>query len=77
MTFEDPFTGTYQKLIFNLAGDRLLGGVLIGDASPYATLLAHYKSDRPLSVPPGELLLGKKGDPESAAGLDDDARLLV
>lgn len=76
LTYEDPFNGVYQKLIFNLNGDRLLGGILIGDASAYGTLLAHYKSPRPLSVPPGELLLGKKG---SAAGggdeLDDDSQV--
>ena len=38
-------------------GTRLLGGVLVGDASEYGTLLGLFKSGKPLPVPPGELLL--------------------
>ena len=33
LTYEDPFQGTYRKLLFNADGTRLVGGVLIGDAS--------------------------------------------
>jgi NAD(P)H-dependent nitrite reductase large subunit len=33
IAFEDPFQGVYKKLIFNRDGTRLLGGILVGDAS--------------------------------------------
>ena len=56
LTYEDPFGGVYKKLVFNPQGTRLLGGVLVGDASDFGSLLALFKSGEPLSVPPGELL---------------------
>ncbi|HKB05794.1 MAG TPA: nitrite reductase large subunit NirB [Gemmataceae bacterium] len=56
ITYEDPFKGTYKKLLFNPEGTRLLGGILVGDASEYATLSALAKSGRPLPKPPGELM---------------------
>jgi nitrite reductase (NADH) large subunit len=56
ITFEDPFQGTYKKLLFSHDGTRLLGGILVGDASDYSTLLAFAKSDQPLPMPPGQLL---------------------
>jgi len=56
ITFEDPFHGTYKKLVFDLEGTRLLGGILVGDASEYSTLAALAKSDQPLSMSPVELL---------------------
>ncbi|HEV3163053.1 MAG TPA: nitrite reductase large subunit NirB [Isosphaeraceae bacterium] len=61
ITFEDPFRGVYKKLIFSLDGTRLNGGILVGDASDYGVLLGHFKSDQPLPLAPGELLLGKNG----------------
>ena len=39
ITYEDPFKGIYKKLVFNPDGTRLLGGILVGDASDYGTLL--------------------------------------
>ncbi len=52
ITYEDPFKGNYKKLLFNPEGTNLLGGILVGDASEYATLSALAKSGRPLPVPP-------------------------
>ena len=78
ITFEDPFRGTYKKLLFNPEGTHLLGGILIGDASEYATLSVLAKSGKPLPVAPGELLVPKKG---AAGGVDmlaamgDDAQV--
>jgi nitrite reductase (NADH) large subunit len=64
LTFEDPFTGVYKKLVFNLDGTRLLGGILVGDASDYGTLLMYAKSPDPLPVPPAALMsLGKTDAP--------------
>jgi nitrite reductase (NADH) large subunit len=69
ITFEDPFTGVYKKLLFSLDGTRLLGGILVGDASDYATLSALARSDSPLSMKPHELLMGKKDSGQSAGGM--------
>jgi nitrite reductase (NADH) large subunit len=74
ITYEDPFTGVYKKLLFALDGTRLLGGILVGDASDYGTLLAHYKSAGPLPMAPGELLVGK-GSSATACELADDTQI--
>src|SRR5205807_9965329 len=69
ITYEDPFQGIYKKLLFTTDGSRLVGGILVGDASDYGTLLMRFKSDEPLPVAPGELLLGKSdGKPGGAVG---------
>ena len=69
IVFEDPFQGVYKKLIFNRDGTRLLGGILVGDASDYGTLLMHSKSPDPLPVAPGELLLGKRQGQAAGSGV--------
>jgi len=61
LTFEDPFRGVYKKLVFAADGSRLLGGVLVGDASDYGTLLSVFKSPDPLPFAPGELLSTGRG----------------
>jgi len=35
LVFEDPLGGIYKKLLFSLDGTRLLGGILVGDATSY------------------------------------------
>ncbi len=76
ISYEDPFQGVYKKLLFNRDGSRLIGGMLVGDASDYGTLLIKYKSEKPLTVSPDALLLG---DRTGAAGgldeLDDTAQI--
>ena len=58
LTFEDPFKGVYKKLLFSLDGKRLLGGILVGDASEYGTFSIMAKSDEDLPCDPHELLGG-------------------
>lgn len=62
LTFEDPFGGVYKKLLFDAEGKTLLGGVLVGDASDFGSLLRLYRSSEILPMPPGELLAGRKAD---------------
>jgi nitrite reductase (NADH) large subunit len=69
VTIDDPFKGSYKKLLFSHDGSRLLGGILVGDASEYAYLSMLAKSDQPLPMPPSELLLGKPGEQRSAGGM--------
>ncbi len=69
ITYEDPFKGSYKKLLFSHDGAHLLGGILVGDASEYGTLSMLAKSSEPLAMPPTELLLGKGGEPRSAGNI--------
>jgi NAD(P)H-dependent nitrite reductase large subunit/NAD(P)H-dependent nitrite reductase small subunit len=62
LTYEDPFGGVYKKLVFNAAGTHLIGGVLVGDASEYGTLVGLFKSGNPLQVAPAELVAGPRRD---------------
>jgi nitrite reductase (NADH) large subunit len=75
-TYEDPFKGAYKKLVFNPDGTRLLGGILVGDASEYGTLSMIAKSTANLAMPPSELLIGKSGEPKSVlTSIPDDAQI--
>jgi nitrite reductase (NADH) large subunit len=70
ITYEDPFKGSYKKLLFNLDGTRLLGGILVGDASEYGALSMLAKSNEPLSMTPSELLMGRaEGKTAAAPGM--------
>jgi len=78
LTFEDPFTGVYKKLFFSVDGKRLLGGILVGDATHYGTYLAMTKSAKTLPCPPHELLVGRSGDDSSLGSIDampDEAQI--
>ncbi|HEY5314706.1 MAG TPA: nitrite reductase large subunit NirB [Pirellulales bacterium] len=70
LTLEDPFRGVYKKLLFSPDGQRLLGGMLVGDAADYGKLLMLSKSDAPLRCPPQELLVGPPVDAPAHGGLD-------
>jgi nitrite reductase (NADH) large subunit len=78
LVFEDPFAGIYKKLLFSLDGQRLLGGILVGDASAYGVYSTMAKGDAPLPCRPHELLVGGSGHgpalgtPDSLA---DDAQI--
>jgi nitrite reductase (NADH) large subunit len=78
ITVEDPFKGSYKKLLFTLDGSRLLGGILVGDASEYGQLSMLAKSEEALAMPPSELLFGK-GDGKSAGatltGIANDTQI--
>jgi nitrite reductase (NADH) large subunit len=70
VVFEDRVRGVYQKLVVSAEG-RLLGGVLVGDATPYASLLMACREGRPVPDAPHELLFGA-GTP---AELGDDSQV--
>jgi len=75
--FEDPFAGVYKKLFFSHDGKRLLGGILVGDASDYGRLVALYKSSETLPCQPLELLVGSSAGAASSGGdtLPDSAQI--
>ena len=68
--FENPFGGEYKKLLFSKDGKKLLGGILVGDASQYGTLSMLAKSGAPLQCKPHELIVGSSGGAAIAGGID-------
>lgn len=70
LTFEDPFGGRYKKLVFSKNGKRLLGGILVGDASEYGTLSMLVKSDAPIPCQPHELVVGSSSGTSALGGID-------
>lgn len=68
----DSVQGIYKKLVLNEDGSRLLGGILIGDASAYGTLLQFVQNGITLPPHPEDLLMPpREGKPAVAAmGVD-------
>ncbi|GME42633.1 putative nitrite reductase protein [Neofusicoccum parvum] len=76
LTYKDPFQQVYKKYLFTLDGKYLLGGMMIGDTKDYVKLVPMVKNQKPLEVPPSELIVGsKKGDDEGADDLTDDTQI--
>jgi nitrite reductase (NADH) large subunit len=73
VTFTDPATRVYAKLVLSDDAQTLLGGVLVGDASAYATLRACLGG--PLPAPPLALLA--PGDGQAAGGAELPGTALV
>jgi nitrite reductase (NADH) large subunit len=75
--FEDPIGGHYKKLLFSRDGSRLIGGILIGDASDYGTLSILAKSEQPVPCSPHQLVIGSS-QASIGVGIDampDDAQI--
>jgi nitrite reductase (NADH) large subunit len=75
LVWNDPFKAVYRKLIFNKAGTKLRGGILVGDASDYDFLhKLSVKTDDELTVEPSTLLPppSAKGGIEEDSGVSDD-----
>ncbi|MDQ4008778.1 MAG: nitrite reductase large subunit NirB, partial [Actinomycetota bacterium] len=70
LVFSDAVSGVYKKLVVDADGTRLLGGILVGDASSYATLrpLAAGRTPLPDNV---ESLLVPARDGAALAVPDD------
>jgi NAD(P)H-nitrite reductase large subunit len=71
LSFEDPFNGKYKKLLFSTDGERLLGGILVGDASEYGQLSLLAKSGQKLPCPPHEFIVGSSGGGVPGGGVDN------
>src|SRR4030095_16146854 len=65
------------KLVVSSDGGRLLGGVLVGDASPYQVLLAATREGRELPARPHGLLFGAAGGAagDPLAGFGEDSQI--
>ncbi len=60
VVFQDMVRGVYKKLILSDDDKRLLGGVLVGDASDYMRLLAACNAGQDLEQSPEDLLFGSR-----------------
>lgn len=70
--------GVYKKIVVSADCTRLLGGVLVGDSSDYATLLQMMLNDLPLPAAPESLILpALAGAPKApgVAALPDSAQV--
>ncbi|MEV0153658.1 nitrite reductase large subunit NirB [Micromonospora sp. NPDC050686] len=73
VTFTDPATRAYAKLVLSDDARTLLGGVLVGDASAYPTLRASVGG--PLPAPPLALLAPTGGAGSGAGALPAAAQV--
>jgi nitrite reductase (NADH) large subunit len=53
----DAVQGTYKKLVVDESSSRLLGGILVGDASAYGTLLQLMQNQMQIPPHPEDLIL--------------------
>ncbi|MEU6725399.1 nitrite reductase large subunit NirB [Nonomuraea wenchangensis] len=59
VTYMDPVAGVYKKLFVSDDARTLLGGICVGDASPYASLRPFVGKELP--APPSDLLFSGAG----------------
>jgi nitrite reductase (NADH) large subunit len=68
IAISDSIQGVYKKLVLSEDGSRLLGGILVGDASAYGTLLQFMQNGITLPPYPEDLLMPpREGKPVAAA----------
>ena len=75
VVIEDRVAGVYQKLIVSADGERLLGGILVGDTEAYMSLLQTTRTGAPVPPRPHQLLTGVPDAASDGASLSDDAQI--
>ena len=73
LTYSDAVTGVYKKLVISDCGTKLLGGILVGDASAYGILRPMAASGLALPANPEELILPASSGTSVQVGLPDEA----
>ena len=68
IAFADQVAKVYKKLVLSDDAHRVLGGVLVGDASAYGTLRALVGADTPLPDDPARLILPAAGGEADGGG---------
>ncbi|HEX4458323.1 MAG TPA: nitrite reductase large subunit NirB [Polyangia bacterium] len=70
VTYFDAIKGIYKKLVLSADKRRLVGGILVGDAAAYASLVQLYQSGA--VVPPAleDLILPPRADAPAGRGVD-------
>ncbi|WP_257666290.1 nitrite reductase large subunit NirB [Parapedobacter tibetensis] len=79
IVFEDKVKGIYKRINIAANGKKLLGGILVGDASAYGMLLQMVQNNMALPPEPEALILGNRGGGEMVGAgvesLPDEAQL--
>lgn len=74
LVYSDALTGVYKKLVVDDSATRLLGGILVGDASAYGMLRPMVTSGLALPENPEDLILpAERGSSPVKIGLPDEA----
>jgi len=68
LVYADPVAGVYKKLVVTDDASRLLGGILVGDASAYALLRPMAGSAARLPDDPAQLILPIRDDASVTTG---------
>jgi nitrite reductase (NADH) large subunit len=71
LKFNNPHSGVYKKIVVSEDGEKLLGGVLVGDAEEYGTLLQIYQNGMKLPEDPMSLILPATDDAQTGIGIGD------
>jgi nitrite reductase (NADH) large subunit len=77
IVFHDVVRGVYKKLLLSADAKRLLGGILVGDASQYPRLVALARSGDAVPDAPETLIIGGGGAGGGAGGAEEDAHVCV
>lgn len=79
MSFQNPVSGIYKKLVLSPDGKTLIGGILVGDAAEYSSLTAMMRENIALPEFPEDLILpsrdGKKSSGLGVANLPPGAQI--
>ena len=71
IVFSDAVSNVYKRLVVDSTGTRVLGGILVGDASMYQTLVQMARGDMPTPERPGQLVLPEStGAGAATVGVD-------
>jgi len=70
ISFTDSVAGIYKKLVVSADRQRLLGGVLVGEASGYGHLLSLTQNQIPLPGEPEQLILPRPSGGAPAGGVE-------
>lgn len=75
LTYADAVSGVYKKLVVSEDGRRLLGGILVGDASAYGILRPMVSSGLALPDNPEQLILPAGTGSGVQLGMPDEAQV--
>ncbi|HVU04608.1 MAG TPA: nitrite reductase large subunit NirB [Polyangiaceae bacterium] len=70
ITIADGASSLYKKLVLSADKKTLLGGILVGDASAYGTLLAHVQTGMKLPEHPEVLVMPPREGGKGGLGID-------
>ena len=69
IVFSDPVANVYKRLVVSAGGTQVLGGILVGDAAMYQTLVQMVRGDMPTPRNCEELVLPARAGSGAATGM--------